>query len=69
MPSWGSRGSLLERSCALLGSSWGPLGAVWGHLWASLRPQEPIGGKQARKHTTLMLLRFWKDFGLLGGGP
>ena len=52
---------------AVLGLSWASLGALLGHLGAILRPRMAIGSEKARKQNTLIFLRFWKDFGLLGG--
>ena len=60
-------GVLLGALGAVLGASWAPLGALLGHLGAILRPQERIGSEEAGRPKSLIFLRFWKDFGFLGG--
>ena len=65
--SWGALGPLLGALRAVLGASWAPLGAILGHLGAILRPQRRIGSEGAGRPKSLIFLRFWKDFGFLGG--
>ena len=51
---------------AVLGLSWGPLGALLGNLGAILRPRKAIGSEQARRQKSFMFFRFLKDLGILG---
>ena len=66
-PSCGALGALLGVMKAVSGLSWASLGALLGQLGAILRPRKAIGSEKARRQKTLIFLRFWKDFSLLGG--
>ena len=63
----GAFGAILGALGAVLGASWAPLRALWGQRGATWRPQERIGSEEAGRPKSLILPRFWKDFGLLGG--
>ena len=65
-PSWAALGALLGALGPVLGLSWARLGALLGHFGAILRLQEPIESEKARRQKTLILQRFFKDFGLSG---
>ena len=65
-PSWAAPGALLGALGPVLGLSGDCLGALLGHLWAILRPQEPIESENARRPNILIFLWFFKDFGLWG---
>eukprot|EP00959_Pyramimonas_sp_CCMP1952_P166723 3484570-Pyramimonas_sp.AAC.1 len=45
----------------LLEPSWGPLGALMGHLGDTVRPDKAIGSKKARWPTSLSIIWLWKD--------
>eukprot|EP00959_Pyramimonas_sp_CCMP1952_P167289 3496470-Pyramimonas_sp.AAC.1 len=67
MESWGRLGALLGALGTFSGPSLALLGALLGHLGASVRSHEPIGSDKARRQTTLIFRRSGAMLASLGG--